>query len=107
MLKWLMGRRASATPVREKPRTAPSVRRPAAARVSPAAPPAAAPADAVLPEVVAEGNTQADWSAWEDSMAAWDSQLQDLAPAQRIRVRDGRARPQEIDPFAGVAAKRR
>jgi hypothetical protein len=64
-----------------------------------------------LPEVVAEGNTQADWSQWEDSMTALDSQMQSLLPSSRIYVRDGRdTRPgqlDEVDVFAGVRGRRR
>jgi len=66
-----------------------------------------APADSgPLPEVVAEGNTQADWSAWEDSMTALDSQMQDLAPSERVRVRDTRpSQPDELDPFSRMDRK--
>ena len=109
MLKWLLGRRRPAAPrAGERQRTAPSRRSvtptPAAA-TRPA--PAMAPVDAALPEVVAEGNTQADWSAWEDSMIVWDSQMQDLVPSQRIYVRDAPQAPAEdVDPFASVAGKR-
>jgi hypothetical protein len=92
------------------------LRRPDAGR--PARPEAARPArpaprqeieaaPAALPEVVAEGNSQADWSAWEDSMTALDSQFQGLDPAARIQVRD--TRPSELhdlDPFAGIAQRR-
>lgn len=62
---------------------------------------------APLPEVVAEGNTQADWSVWEDSMTAWDSQLQGLAPSSRVQVREGRpSQMDEPDPYARVGRKR-
>ena len=44
---------------------------------APAATPAGLPADfadtAPLPRVVAEGNSEADWSMWEDSMITLDS----------------------------------
>ncbi|NNU44532.1 hypothetical protein [Ramlibacter montanisoli] len=64
-------------------------------------------APAALPEVVAEGNTQADWSAWEDSMMVLDSQFQALDPGARIQVRDTRpSQLDELDPFAGVASRR-
>lgn len=64
-------------------------------------------APAALPEVVAEGNTQADWSAWEDSMTALDSQFQGLDPAARIQVRNTRpGQSDELDPFAGIAQRR-
>jgi hypothetical protein len=60
-----------------------------------------------VPEVVAEGNTHADWSAWEDSMTAMDSQVQQLVPGARIYVRETRpSQLDEIDPFAGVRSKR-
>lgn len=60
-----------------------------------------------LPEVVAEGNTQADWSMWEDSVSLLDSQMQDLGPASRFQVRDtGPAPVDERDPFAGVKRHR-
>ncbi len=60
-----------------------------------------------LPEVVAEGNTQADWSAWEDSMTALDSQLQGLDPSSRIQVRDTGATPlEEADAFARLGRRR-
>jgi hypothetical protein len=97
MFKWF--RRAEAP---SAPAPAPASRHPpAAARPLPAAP--AAP----LPEVVAEGNTQADWSAWEDSMAALDSQMQGLMPTNRVYVRDTRpSQLDELDPFAGVRRKR-
>ena len=61
-----------------------------------------------LPEVVAEGNTQADWSMWEDSMTALDSQMQGLPPDSRIQVRDTRpSKLDDLDPFASVSKKRR
>jgi len=109
MLKWLLGRRRTAAPrAGERQRTAPSRRSAApmpAAVTRPA--PTVAPTVAALPEVVAEGNTQADWSAWEDSMIVWDSQMQDLVPSQRIYVRESRQAPAEdLDPFASVAGKR-
>lgn len=71
-----------------------------------AAPPAFAPS-MPLPEVVGEGNTQADWSQWEDSMTALDSQMQSLTPSARIYVRE--ARPSQFDnddPFIAVRGKR-
>ena len=62
---------------------------------------------APLPEVVAEGNTQADWSVWEDSVMALDSQMQDLVPHNRVYVRDTRpSQLDDIDAFASVRAKR-
>ena len=82
--------------------------RPEAARPSRPAPrQEAEAAPAPLPEVVAEGNSQADWSAWEDSMAALDSQFQGLDPAARIQVRDTRpSQLDELDPFAGIVQRR-
>jgi hypothetical protein len=72
-----------------------------------AAPPAFA-LSMPLPEVVAEGNTQADWSQWEDSMTTLDSQMQGLLPSARIYVREGRpSQIDEPDAFAGVRGKRR
>jgi hypothetical protein len=41
---------------------------------------------------VSEGNTQADWSAWEDSMTVLDSQMGDLQPSQRVYEREGDSR---------------
>ncbi|MEJ5989484.1 hypothetical protein WG902_05760 [Ramlibacter sp. PS3R-8] len=72
-------------------------------------------APAALPEVLGEGNTHADWSAWEDSMTALDSQMQDeLVPSARVYVRDtrpsqlGDAEPDpEVDAFASVRRKQR
>ena len=81
-----------------------------------AAPPGFLPsAPAALPEVLGEGNTQADWNAWEDSMTAMDSQMhEDLIPSARVYVRDTRPsrlpEPEpdaEVDPFASVRRKRR
>jgi hypothetical protein len=61
-----------------------------------------------LPHVVAEGNTQADWSAWEDSMTALDSQFASLDPAARVQVRESRfGNIEDDDPFAAVERKRR
>jgi hypothetical protein len=47
---------------------------------------------APLPEVVAEGNSQADWSMWEDSMTVLDSQMGDLAASERIYERESERR---------------
>jgi len=56
--------------------------------------------------VVAEGNTQADWNAWEDSMTALDSQLQGLLPTNRVYVRETRpSQLDELDPFAAVPVR--
>jgi hypothetical protein len=61
-----------------------------------------------LPEVVGEGNTQADWSVWEDSMTALDSQMQeDIMPSARVYVRDTRpSQLDEPDAFSSVRGKR-
>ena len=65
---------------------------------------------AALPEVLGEGNTQADWSVWEDSMTALDSQMQeDILPSARVHVRE--ARPSQLDDadadaFSSVRRKR-
>jgi hypothetical protein len=65
---------------------------------------------APLPEVVAEGNTQADWSAWEDSCMALDSQMQDIVPQNRVFVRDAQpsqlSQFDDVDAFASVRRKR-
>ena len=63
---------------------------------------------AALPEVLGEGNTQADWNAWEDSMTALDSQMQEeLVPSSRVHVRDTRpSQLDDIDPFSSVRRKR-
>ena len=102
MFKWFK-RQEVAPAAARKPKPKIAVR---PARPDPAAdaPVAAAP----LPEVVAEGNTQADWSMWEDSMTALDSQLQDIAPSSRIHVRDTRpSQLDELDPFSAERGKRR
>jgi len=71
-------------------------------------PPADFEPTAPLPEVVAEGNTHADWSAWEDSMTALDSQFTSLDPAARVQVRESRfGTLEEDDPFTAVERKRR
>ncbi|WP_325111745.1 hypothetical protein [Ramlibacter sp.] len=62
---------------------------------------------APLPEVVAEGNTQADWSMWEDSVMQLDSQMQDIAPSKRVYVRETRpSQLDDIDAFSSVRGKR-
>jgi hypothetical protein len=63
---------------------------------------------APLPEVLGEGNTEAEWSQWEDSVMALDSQMQDIVPSQRVYVRD--TRPSKLDElpdaFSNVRRKR-
>ena len=62
---------------------------------------------APLPEVVGEGNTQADWSMWEDSVMQLDSQMQDMMPSSRVYVRDTRpGKLDDVDAFASVRRKR-
>lgn len=75
--------------------------------------PAASPArpalfrDDPLPEVVAEGNDATDWSLWEDSVHALDSQMQGVLPSARIYVRDTRpSQLHDVDAFASVRKKR-
>jgi hypothetical protein len=93
-------RRSAATPVRTPPRSVNA--RAEASRHGPRF------ADtAPLPEVVAEGNTQADWSMWEDSVMAMDSQMQNLMPGDRVYVRDTRpSQMDDVDAFASVRGKR-
>ena len=69
------------------------------------------PADFVdtapLPQVVAEGNSEADWSVWEDSMITLDSRLQGLSPADRAQMFDPRpSQLDDIDAFASVRRRR-
>lgn len=97
MFDWL--RRRGGAPSAQVPRR----------KVATASRPAQDPSDPAalpLPEVVGEGNTQADWSAWEDSMSTLDSQLQDLSPSQSVHVRDTRPSQPDDDPFASVRGKR-
>lgn len=102
MLKWFRRRAAAGAP-QQSP--AGAARRPAPSR-GPIAPTDPMP----LPEVVAEGNTQADWGAWEDSMTSFNSQLQGLAADSGFYVREQRdTRASELaepDPFANVGRKR-
>jgi hypothetical protein len=113
MFTWLKRRVAPARPPGRKGASAPArtPTRSAAARVDNSLRHAPRFLDtAPLPEVVAEGNTQADWSAWEDSCMALDSQMQDIVPQNRVFVRDAPASQlsqfDEIDAFAGVRRKR-
>ena len=103
MFKWLKRHALAASPAKSS--TARAARpRPATPRFANTQPFAAS---MPLPEVVGEGNTQADWSAWEDSMLSLDSQLQELTPTQRIYVRE--ARPSQFDdddPFSSVRRRR-
>jgi hypothetical protein len=102
MFNWLK-RRASA-PSNPKP---PAARKPAPVAHKPAAAAPPFAASMPLPEVVGEGNTQADWSQWEDSMMALDSQMQDLMPSARVYARDTRpSQLDDIDPFSSVRSRR-
>ena len=97
MFKWFMRRMGA--PARTPQRT------PARQRAQPGDPnPASGFGDSTaLPEVVNEGNTQADWRMWEDSMTALDSRLQGLAPSARIYVRSKwPSQFDEIDTFGRV-----
>lgn len=97
MLKWFRKEpvRAQVPPPRAQPG-----QRPAQPQGDFAAP-------APLPEVVAEGNTQADWSAWEDSMASLDNQFPGQDPGASIQVRDSRFGPAaDTDPFAHLGRRR-
>jgi hypothetical protein len=47
---------------------------------------------APLPEVVAEGNSHADWSEWESSMMGLDSQMGDLPPTSTVYEKDASSR---------------
>lgn len=97
MFKWF--KRREAAPEVPKPQAERPSRRKPVGEFLPSLP---------LPEVVAEGNTQADWSMWEDSMTTLDSQFQGLAPSSRVQVRDTRpSQLDEHDPFAGVRQKRK
>jgi hypothetical protein len=102
MLKWFK-RRGAAEAATHQATPAPAGK-PAPRR-------AIAPTDPMpLPEVVAEGNTQADWSAWEDSMTTLNSQMQGLPPDSGFYVREQRdTRPSQLDEpdaFGSVRGKR-
>jgi hypothetical protein len=103
MFKWLKGRAGVQPTSQPKAKSAAPTAR---AVAKPAAGVPFAPS-APLPEVVGEGSTEADWSAWEDSMASLDSQLQGLVPSQSVYVRDTRpSQLDDLDPFAAVRDKR-
>lgn len=106
LFKWLK-RRSEPAPASKPRRPAPgSSSRPPASRSS--APNFEPTEPAGLPEVVGEGNTHADWSAWEDSVAALDSQLPGASAHDRIRVRDTTpSQLEEQDPFEAVRQKQR
>jgi len=106
LFKWLK-RRSEPAPASKPRRPAPgSSSRSSGSRP---APPSFEPTEpAGLPEVVGEGNTHADWSAWEDSVAALDSQLPGASAHDRIRVRDTTpSQLEEQDPFEAVRLKQR
>jgi hypothetical protein len=115
MFSWLKRRlAASAKPQPAAGRTSPRADKkadPAAGRGGssrPAQPAFLQSGPAALPEVLGEGNTQADWNAWEDSMTALDSQLQeDLVPSARVYVRETRpSQLDDMDAFSSVRRKR-
>jgi hypothetical protein len=60
-----------------------------------------------VPEVL-EGNENADWALWEDSVWAQDSQMQSLSPSARIYLKQ-EARPSQYqdldDVFSSVNKK--
>jgi hypothetical protein len=99
MFNWLKRRSEPKRP--ERAASKPSKQPPPQRKFEASRPPA-------VPEVVAEGNTEADWSAWEDSKEAWDSQLQGVQPSDRVYIRDTQSPPldEEPDPFASVQRKR-
>jgi hypothetical protein len=97
MFEWLWGR-GSARRVNPRSKTAPMRSRTVSAWSEPA--PRAAPRFAeapALPEVISEGNSQADWRAWEDSLTSLENQLQQTNPATRVHV----SAPRKLDPMAG------
>jgi hypothetical protein len=98
MFEWFKRRIAAAAAAQPRPQVQ---QRPQPTR---AGPPSGFGDTAALPEVVNEGNTHADWSMWEDSMTALDSQMAGLAPSARIYVRSPRpSQFDEIDAFERVA----
>lgn len=108
MFGWF--KRASKTPPARAAAARRSAAAPAAAKKDAGSrpPPFLPSGPAALPEVVGEGNTEAEWSQWEDSMMMLDSQMQDLVPSQRVYVRD--TRPSKLDElpdaFSSVRGKR-
>lgn len=108
MFTWL--KRRAAAPAPKPMRQAAPVRKPASSAPRPDSRHPRFADTAPLPEVVAEGNTQADWSMWEDSVMALDSQMQDLMPQNRVYVRDTGpsqlSQLDDIDAFASVRRKR-
>ena len=117
MFSWLKRLTAPAKPQPAKrPSAAAAGKKAAPGGARSASPPRFLPSGpAALPEVLGEGNTQADWSAWEDSMTALDSQMhEELVPSARVYVRDTRpatwrdmAPEPEVDAFSSVRTKRR
>ena len=111
MFTWLKRRTAAPAPQPSRKSLATPVRtpaKPAASRPDSSSRSMPRFADtAPLPEVVAEGNTQADWSMWEDSVMALDSQMQDLVPHNRVYVREATpSQLDDIDAFSSVRGKR-
>jgi hypothetical protein len=104
MFGWL--RKRASGPVRPSPAKKKAPVRPSGGQAAPDLP-TAFQDTAPLPEVVGEGNTQADWSAWEDSMTTLDSQLHSILPSDRVYTRDTRpSQLDELDPFASVRGRR-
>lgn len=104
MFKWLKGREVP-PPAERHSAARPPAKAAAPMPVAPAAPETSA-GPAPLPEVVGEGSTEADWSAWEDSMTALDSQMQGLLPSDRVYVRETRpSQLDELDPFSAERTK--
>ncbi|HEX2546725.1 MAG TPA: hypothetical protein VHL79_17720 [Ramlibacter sp.] len=101
MFNWFKGRKP-AEPKRETRSTRSEPARPVRPRrVAPGSAPLP------LPEVVSEGSTEADWSAWEDSMTALDSQMGGLPASNRVHVRETQpSKLDDIDAFSSVRGKR-
>jgi hypothetical protein len=75
-----------APPPRRKPRSSSSSRKPART------PDHFESRPAPIPGVVAEGNSESDWSEWESSMMELDSQMGELAPSSQVYEREGKNR---------------
>jgi hypothetical protein len=60
-----------------------------------------------VPEVV-EGNDHTDWDLWEDSVAALDSQMQSLSPAEKkiYARKDAPSQFDDLDVFSRVGKNR-
>jgi hypothetical protein len=72
------------------------------ARRKPSSPSARPPGNLPLPvSQVVEGNSEADWDLWQDSVDAFDSKMQPLARSARAIAEDSQAA--DIDPFSRVS----